>query len=102
MSTPCLVPWQVTFAQVACWARFPASRSWNWSLTAADFLAGTAVAGAGFGLGFCGAFRMMIALATPSQSAGLVTAIFTVAYPSDGNPATTAKLRLALVPGGAI
>ena len=35
--------------------------------TAAAFLAGTAVAGAGFGLGFPGAFRMTIALATPAQ-----------------------------------
>ena len=42
--------------------------------TAAAFLTGTAVAGAGFGLGFSGAFRMTIVLATPSQSAGLVTA----------------------------
>src|SRR5271167_554965 len=33
--------------------------------TAAAFLAGTAVAGAGFGLGFSGAIRMTIALATP-------------------------------------
>jgi MFS family permease len=37
--------------------------------TSAAFLAGTAVAGAGFGLGFSGAFRMTMALATPSQSA---------------------------------
>src|SRR6201996_1130206 len=48
--------------------------------TSVAFLAGTAVAGAGFGLGFSGAFRMTIAQATPSQSAGLVTAIFTVGY----------------------
>jgi Major Facilitator Superfamily len=47
--------------------------------TSVAFLAGTAVAGAGFGLGFSGAFRMTIALATPAESAGLVTAIFTVA-----------------------
>jgi hypothetical protein len=48
--------------------------------TSVAFLAGTAVAGAGFGLGFSGAFRMTIALAAPAQSAGLVTAIFTVGY----------------------
>ncbi len=58
--------------------------------TAAAFLAGTAVAGAGFGLGFSGAFRMTIALATPSQSAGLVTAIFTVGYLAFSIPALIA------------
>jgi hypothetical protein len=33
--------------------------------TTAAFLAGTAVAGTGFGLGFSGAFRMTMALAAP-------------------------------------
>ena len=58
------------------------------------FLAGTAVAGAGFGLGFSGAFRMTMAQATPSQSAGLVTAgppCLLATDPPDGNPATTTK-----------
>ena len=54
------------------------------------FLAGTAVAGAGFGLGFSGAFRMTIALATPAESAGLVTAIFTVGYLAFSVPALIA------------
>ena len=58
--------------------------------TAAAFLAGTAVAGAGFGLGFSGAFRMTVALATPAQSAGLVTAIFTVGYLAFSIPALIA------------
>jgi len=58
--------------------------------TATAFLAGTAVAGAGFGLGFSGAFRMTMALATPSQSAGLVTAIFTVGYLAFSIPALIA------------
>jgi MFS family permease len=58
--------------------------------TAAAFLAGTAVAGAGFGLGFSGAFRMTMALAMPSQSAGLVTAIFTVGYLAFSVPALIA------------
>jgi MFS family permease len=58
--------------------------------TSAAFLAGTAVAGAGFGLGFSGAFRMTIALAAPSQSAGLVTAIFTVGYLAFSVPALIA------------
>ena len=46
--------------------------------------------GAGFGLGFSGAFRMTIALATPSQGAGLVTAIFTVGYLAFSIPALIA------------
>jgi MFS family permease len=58
--------------------------------TSAGFLAGTAVAGAGFGLGFSGAFRMTTALAAPSQSAGLVTAIFTVGYLAFSIPALIA------------
>src|SRR6201995_1376932 len=58
--------------------------------TAAAFLAGTVIAGAGFGLGFSGAFRMTIAQATPSQSAGLVTAIFTVGYLAFSIPAPIA------------
>jgi MFS family permease len=58
--------------------------------TSVAFLAGTAVAGAGFGLGFSGAFRMTIALATPAESAGLVTAIFTVGYLAFSIPALIA------------
>ena len=58
--------------------------------TSAAFLAGTAIAGAGFGLGFSGAFRMTMALAAPSQSAGLVTAIFTVGYLAFSIPALIA------------
>jgi MFS family permease len=58
--------------------------------TAAAFLAGTVIAGAGFGLGFSGAFRMTIAQATSSQSAGLVTAIFTVGYLAFSIPALIA------------
>jgi predicted MFS family arabinose efflux permease len=56
----------------------------------AAFLAGTAVAGAGFGLGFSGAFRMTVALAAPAESAGLVTAVFTVGYLAFSVPALIA------------
>jgi predicted MFS family arabinose efflux permease len=48
--------------------------------TPAAFIVGTAVAGVGFGLAFQGAFRMIVALAAPSQRAGLVTAVFAVGY----------------------
>src|SRR5579859_7428470 len=45
------------------------------------FLAGTAVAGAGVGTGFfLGAYRILTALASPGQRAGLVAAIWVVFY----------------------
>jgi predicted MFS family arabinose efflux permease len=48
--------------------------------TAAAFLAGTAIAGIGFGLALLGANRILIALAAPGQRAGLVAAIFIVNF----------------------
>jgi MFS family permease len=49
--------------------------------SAAAFLAGTAVAGAGVGTGFfLGAYRILTALAGPGQRAGLVAAIWIVFY----------------------
>jgi hypothetical protein len=49
--------------------------------SAAAFLAGTAVAGAGVGTGFfAGAYRILTALASPGQRAGLVAAIWIVFY----------------------
>ena len=49
--------------------------------SAAAFLAGTAVAGAGVGTGFfAGAYRVLIALASPGQRAGLVAAIWVIFY----------------------
>ena len=49
--------------------------------SAAAFLAGTAVAGAGVGTGFfLGAYRILTALASPGQRAGLVAAIWVVFY----------------------
>jgi hypothetical protein len=48
---------------------------------AAAFLAGNAVAGAGVGTGFfAGAYRVLTAMATPGQRAGLVAAIRVVFY----------------------
>jgi Major Facilitator Superfamily len=58
--------------------------------TSAAFLVGTAVAGAGLGLAFLGAFRVITALATPGQRAGLVAAIFTVLYLAFSVPALIA------------
>jgi hypothetical protein len=58
--------------------------------TATAFLAGTAVAGVGFGLAFQGSFRMIIALAEPDDRAGLVAAIYTVGYLAFSVPALIA------------
>jgi len=58
--------------------------------TSAAFLAGTTVAGAGFGLAFQGAFRMTTDLAAPAQRAGLVTAVFVVGYLAFSVPALIA------------
>jgi MFS family permease len=58
--------------------------------TSAAFVTGTAVAGAGFGLAFQGAFRAIIALATSAERAGLVTAIFAVGYLAFSVPALIA------------
>jgi MFS family permease len=48
--------------------------------SAAAFLTGAAVGGAGFGAGFLGAYRTLSALAPPNQRAGLIAAIFIVSY----------------------
>jgi len=58
--------------------------------TADAFLAGTAVAGVGFGLAFLGAFRMVTALAPPAERAGLVAAIFIVNFLAFSIPALIA------------
>ena len=57
----------VTFAAIA-------------TTTAAAFLAGTAVAGVGFGLALMGVNRILIALAAPGQRAGLIAAIFIINF----------------------
>jgi len=58
--------------------------------SSAGFLAGTAVAGAGFGLAFLGSFRVMTALAEPDDRAGLVAAIYIVGYLAFSVPALIA------------
>ncbi len=58
--------------------------------TAAAFLIGAAVAGVGFGLAFLGGFRMTLATAKPDESAGLLAAIFIVAYLAFAIPALIA------------
>jgi MFS family permease len=48
--------------------------------SAAAFLAGTVVAGAGFGAAMLGSFRTISALADPGQRAGLIAAYFIASY----------------------
>jgi hypothetical protein len=63
--------------------------------TAAAFLAGTAVAGVGFGLAQLGVNRALIALAPPGQRAGLIAAIFIVSFLGLSIPALIAGVAAA-------
>jgi MFS family permease len=56
------------------------------------FYAGTAVAGAGFGSSFLGAFRTLAMLAPPQGRGGLVAAIYLVAYLAFALPAVVAGI----------
>jgi MFS family permease len=58
--------------------------------TSALLLAGTAVAGLGWGPAFLGAYGTIVALASPDDRAGLVAAIFTVGYLAFSIPAVIA------------
>jgi MFS family permease len=55
--------------------------------TPAALFLGTAVAGLGFGSAFVGAYRATIARAASDERAGLITAIYIVAYLATGIPA---------------
>ncbi len=62
----------------------------------APFLAGTAVAGAGFGTGyFLGAYRILTLLADPGQRAGLIAAIWIVYYLAFSVPVVIAGVATA-------
>jgi predicted MFS family arabinose efflux permease len=54
------------------------------------FLAGTSVAGIGFGSGFQGAIRTVVPLAADDERAGVLSVIFLVSYLSMGLPAVIA------------
>lgn len=56
------------------------------------FLVGTTVAGAGFGAAFLGAFRSLVALASPTGRGALVAAIYIVCYLSVALPAVVAGI----------
>ena len=54
------------------------------------FLAGTAIAGIGFGSGFQGAIRTVVPLAAADERAGVLSVIFLISYLSMGLPAVIA------------
>jgi hypothetical protein len=58
--------------------------------SAACFLTGTVVAGAGFGTAMLGTFRTISALAAPGQRAGLIAAYFIASYAAFGIPVVAA------------
>lgn len=61
------------------------------------FFVGTAIAGAGFGAGFLGAFRALAGRASPEGRAGLVSVIYIAAYLAFAVPAVLAGLLTTLV-----
>jgi predicted MFS family arabinose efflux permease len=54
------------------------------------FFAGTAVSGVGFGSGFQGGVRTVVAVAAPHERAGVLSLLFTVSYLGLGVPAVAA------------
>ena len=61
----------------------------------AVFMAGTAIAGVGFGTGFQGAVRSVVSFAAPHERAGVLSIIFIVSYVSMGVPAIAAGALVA-------
>ena len=62
--------------------------------SAALLLVGTAVAGIGFGLAFLGGFRILSALAPPSERARMVATIYVVCYLALSLPAIAAGVAV--------
>jgi hypothetical protein len=62
--------------------------------SAAAFLAGVAVAGAGFGTAMLGALRTISTLAAPGQRASLIAAIFIVSYAAFSVPVVAAGVAV--------
>jgi len=59
------------------------------------FLAGTSIAGMGFGAGFQGAVRSIVPFAAPHERAGVLSIVFIVSYLSMGAPAIAAGALVA-------
>ncbi|WP_245631484.1 MFS transporter [Curtobacterium ammoniigenes] len=65
------------------------------------FIVGTAVAGVGFGAGFQAALRLLVATASPTDRAGLLSSMYTLSYVAFGLPAVVAGMlepSVGLVP----
>lgn len=71
-----------------------------WAGSAVGLFAGIAIAGAGFGPGFQGAFRSVVPLVAPHQRAGVLSVLFTVSYLAMGFPAIIAGILV--VHGGGL
>lgn len=63
--------------------------------TFALFACGSAIAGAGFGLSFLGAFRTLSGLAAPSERAGTIAVIYIVSYLAFSIPIVVAGVATA-------
>jgi MFS family permease len=61
----------------------------------AAFFLGTAVAGAGFGAGFQGAVRTVVAATAPGDRAGVISVVFVISYLAMGVPAVVAGYFVA-------
>jgi predicted MFS family arabinose efflux permease len=59
------------------------------------FMIGTAIAGAGFGTAFQGAIRTVVAVAAPTERAGVLSLLFVLSYLAMGTPAIVAGARFA-------
>lgn len=59
------------------------------------FMVGTAIAGIGFGTAFQGAIRTVIAVAAPTERAGVLSLLFVLSYLAMGIPAIAAGARFA-------
>jgi hypothetical protein len=64
------------------------------------FFAGSAIAGLGFGAGFQGAIRSVVALAEPHERAGVLSVLYVISYLAFGVPAMIAGYLV--VHGGGI
>jgi MFS family permease len=62
--------------------------------SAALFFAGTSLSGMGFGAGFQGAIRTVVALASADERAGVLSVLYVISYAAMGLPAVLAGLRV--------
>ncbi|HET6505151.1 MAG TPA: MFS transporter [Baekduia sp.] len=63
--------------------------------TTALFFLGSVVAGVGFGAGFSGAFKTVVALAPPTERASLIAAIYVLSYLGFALPAVAAGVAVS-------